>query len=219
MLALLKTLEEPPICEREILRYAGCREANETVLSLMRTCLQEVRPLLSYMVVYRECSVTVSADVCAFESFSCRSSQLAANLSGCETALMFAATIGVGIDRLIAKYGHIAPSKAVMMQAIGTERVEALCDAFCLQAMQECKMSLRPRFSPGYGDLSLNVQRDIVRLLDTPKRIGVSLTDSCMLSPSKSVTAFAGVSREVPASRESKCRLCQKHDCAFRGVL
>ena len=86
-------------------------------------------------------------------------------------------------------------------------------------------MDIKPRFSPGYGDVPLEIQKDIVMLLDCAKRIGVSLNDSLLMSPSKSVTAFIGLQepsgkmdkREVKST--NKCAACAKTDCDFRGVL
>ena len=127
-----------------------------------------------------------------------------------------AATVGVGIDRLIAKYSRISPSKALMLQAIGAERIEALCNAFC-NDLSACDNSCIKRFSPGYGDLPLEVQRDIFSVLDCGKYIGVSLNGSLVMSPSKSVTAFAVASEAI--NKEDKCRLCGKKDCEYRGAL
>ena len=95
------------------------------------------------------------------------------------------------VDRLIAKYNRISPSKALIFQAIGAERAESLCDLFC-DEMKE-KYSTNPRYSPGYGDLPLDIQRDIFAVLDCPRKIGLTLNDSLLMSPSKSVTAIIGV--------------------------
>ena len=51
------------------------------------------------------------------------------------------------------------------------------------------------RDSPGYGDFPLEAQREILVILDTPRKIGVSLTDSLLMVPSKSVSAVIGVAR------------------------
>lgn len=56
-------------------------------------------------------------------------------------------------------------------------------------------MALRPRFSPGYGDLAIDAQKDIFALLDCERQIGLTLGDSLLMSPGKSVTAFAGIPR------------------------
>lgn len=112
--------------------------------------------------------------------------------------IIFAATIGVGVDRLISKYSRLSPTKALCFQAIGAERVEALCDEFCNKMKTELEKDgekVKPRFSPGYGDLPLETQKMIFSLLDCPKRIGVTLGDTLLMSPSKSVTAFVGITR------------------------
>ena len=83
----------------------------------------------------------------------------------------------------------------MIYQALGSERVEALCDAFCEDMLAELKKELRPRFSPGYGDLSINLQKQIFACL-TPQKIGVELSDNCFMTPSKSVTAIIGIKKE-----------------------
>ena len=190
---LNKTYQAPPLDRREILRYAGCKSANEATASLLEACLQEVQDQLTYQVCYRVLPLTTEGALCNFGAFKLHSQNLAANLKGCKEALLFAATVGVGIDRLIAKYGRLSPAKALMLQAIGAQQIEALCDLFCKDLAQELQVTLKPRFSPGYGDLPLSAQRDILALLDCGKRIGLTLNDSLLLSPTKSVTAFAGI--------------------------
>ena len=216
--AVTKTYLSPPFCEREILRYAGVETADGEVFSLLDSCLKEVRDKFVYKVCYREFSVRVSGCDCDFGEFRLRSKSLAQNLSGCDKAIVFAATVGVEIDRLIAKYGRLSPSKALMLQAIGTERIEALCDVFCKTLEEEKKRKARPRFSAGYGDLPLEAQREIFAVLDCAKRIGVCLNESMLMSPSKSVTAFVGLS-EIGRGETDKCGACSKMDCAFRSKI
>ena len=89
------------------------------------------------------------------------------------------------------KYSKISPVKALIFQAIGAERIEKLCDVFCKDIAKERKT--KPRFSPGFGDLPLTIQKDIFAALDCGKNIGLSLTDSMLMSPTKSVTAIVGI--------------------------
>lgn len=205
----VRTIAPPPVCEREILRYAGCRQADEGVRALLDECLTEALPILTYTVCFTDIDPT---------PFTARSDKLRQQLDGCKRVLLMAATIGVGIDRLIAKYGRLSPAKALLLQAIGTERVEALCDAFCAELAAETGLMPRPRFSPGYGDLPLQVQREVVTLLQAEKRVGVTLNDSYLMSPSKSVTAFVGLSPDKGKAAD-RCRVCDKTDCAFRGAI
>lgn len=191
----VKSYTEPPFSEKEILRYAGVREADEAIYSLLSSCINEARGALSYKVCYCETDVNSDDRKCDFGFFTAGSKSLAKNLKGCHKAIIFAATVGIGIDRLIAKYSRISPSRALMLQAIGAERIEALCDAFCYDIEKEKGTKLRPRFSAGYGDAPLDLQKDIFRILNAPKNIGISLGDSMLMSPTKSVTAFIGIEK------------------------
>lgn len=191
-MTITKTYTEPPFCEKEILRYAGCKNPDSEVLSLLHSCQEKVRTKLSYKVCYRELPLSVSESSCDFGFFTLHSKNLAGNLNDCKSVILFSATVGIEIDRLIAKYGRLSPSTALMLQAIGAERIEALCGAFCANMAEEKNVVLRPRFSPGYGDLPLEAQKDIFAVLECEKRIGLFLNDSLLMSPSKSVTAFVG---------------------------
>ena len=183
----------PAFCREEILRYAGCRQADVEVESLLESCLQEAEKALVYSVCYRELDVKIQGDVCNFTDFCVQSEALARNLAGCDKGILFAATVGVGIDRLMEKYSRLAPSKALLLQAVGAERIEALCDVFCADIAKMYHRETKPRFSPGYGDVPLETQREIFRLLDCPRQIGLTLNHSLSMSPTKSVTAFVGL--------------------------
>lgn len=177
---------------REILRYMGCREATPEVDALVSECISECRGVFSYRVCFAETKVEVNGDKISFEFADVNSRGLAKNLSGCKSAVVFGATVGLGIDRLVSKYGRLSPSRAVALQAIGAERIEALCDSFCERL--KCQYgNIRPRFSPGYGDLSLEFQRELFSALKCPRYIGLTLNDSLLMSPTKSVTAVVGI--------------------------
>ena len=236
-MVVTKIYNEPPVCKKEILRYAGCKgTADETIQLLMEECLKEVLPKLCYKVCYIELPLERTEEICDFGCMKLASKDLAKNLQGCENVVLFAATIGVEIDRLITRYSHLSPAKAMMLQAIGAERIESLCDVFCESIKQEYQgkdaesyLHFRPRFSPGYGDLSLETQRDIFQVLNCSKNIGLSLNDSLLMSPTKSVTAFVGISEVTKGDLQNKyednvtlkdnghnCEQCKKMDCAYR---
>ncbi len=150
---------------------------------------------------------------------------LCRNLQGCDKVILFAATVGLVPDRLIAKYGRLSPTKALCMQAIGAERIESLCDAFCDELAADYAAEgyqTRPRFSPGYGDFPLDAQKAFFRALDCPRKIGLSLNDSLLMSPSKSVTALIGLLPRTSqisgteAKTHANCTACGKTDCLFR---
>lgn len=208
MIIRTKTFEQLPFCEKEILRYAGCKSADGDVISLMHSCMEEVSSSLSYKVCWCELNVKVCGSLCDFGDFCVDSKDLAKYLGDSSNVTLMAATIGVAIDRLITKYGRLSPARALMLQSIGAERIEALCDAFCRES------GCNTRFSPGYGDLPLSVQKDIFRILGCEKKIGLYLSESLLMTPSKSVTAFAKA-----GIAHNKCTNCTKTDCEYRGAI
>lgn len=191
---LVKTYDAPKFCESEILRYAGAKNPDDSLSSLIGKCIEEAKDAFSYKVCYTELDVNINDALCDFGVFKVNSKNLAKNLAGCKKVILFAATVGVEIDRLIIKYGRLSPAKSLIFQAIGAERIESLCDLFSRDISDGKKT--RPRFSPGYGDLSIEVQKDIFKIIDAPRKIGLSLNDSMLMSPTKSVTAFIGINEE-----------------------
>ncbi len=191
----LKTYGSPPINKKEILRYAGVSEETPEIGQLLSECVEISQNSLSYKVCYSEFTVSHHSGYTDLGFFTTNSAALAKNLAGCQRVIVFAATVGIGIDRLIMRHSSMSPAKALMIQAIGAERIEALCDTFCHDIKNELGDSfvLRPRFSPGYGDLPLTVQKEIFSVLDAPRKIGLTLNDSLLMSPTKSVTAIVGI--------------------------
>ena len=154
-----------------------------------------------------------------FSCFQVRSRSLARNLQGCSEVILFAATIGEGADLLARKYGRINVAKAVVMQAAAAAMIEAFCDEENEKLRVEAAekgLFLRPRFSPGYGDFSLDHQRDFARVLEMQKTMGITLTESLLMLPSKSVTAVIGVSRQDARCVLSGCESCRNAGCTFR---
>ncbi len=211
-----KKYPAPALNERECLRYAGTtpQDISAEERELFEGCWKEAEQKLVYQVCCGRFPVKREENSLDFGFMQTDSRALMKNLEGCEEVVIFAATVGLELDRLIRRYTSLSPAKALFFQAIGAERIESLCDAFC-EELKESGLQLRPRFSPGYGDFPLEVQRDIFRVLDCPRKIGLSLNESLLMSPSKSVTAIIGIGRESEA--ENKCSACEKQDCQYRG--
>ncbi|MBQ7326232.1 MAG: Vitamin B12 dependent methionine synthase activation subunit [Clostridia bacterium] len=195
-LVFVKSFSLPPVDRRETLRYAGVREEIPEITSLLDSCIVEVDGRLSAKVCYREYELSTLDAYLDLGFARTDSRALRKALDGCKKIILFCATVGVDMDRLIARYSIASPSRSVMLQAIGTERVETLCDEFCKQIKEEkisFGQSVTKRFSPGYSDLPLALQRDIFSALNPEARIGVVLNESLIMTPSKSVTAIIGI--------------------------
>ncbi|MBR2152496.1 MAG: Vitamin B12 dependent methionine synthase activation subunit [Clostridia bacterium] len=191
-MVFIKTYEEPPLNKKEILRYIGSNQDQDTI-QLVEECISKVKSVIKYKVCYCELCVSINNGLCDFGVFKVTSSNLAKNLKGCKQVIVFGATLGIELDRIVAKHSKLSPTKALIFQGIGAERTESLCNVFCEEIAKEFGVSLRPRFSPGYGDLPLETQRQIFSVLDCERKIGITLNDSLLMSPTKSVTAFIGL--------------------------
>ena len=195
---VFKTYSEIPLNEREIFRYMGCKTPDEQIKKILENCLEESKGAFSYKACFCEFPLSFCGDVIELGFSKTKSKALFKNLDGCERIILFAATVGHEADRLIKRQSLLSPAKGVCFQAIGSERVESLCDTLNAELREQyCKQGLflKPRFSPGYGDLSLELQKAIIPTLNCTKLLGISLGENLMMSPSKSVTAIIGVYR------------------------
>lgn len=207
---------------REVLRYLGYgrQSADEQVSELLGECWDELSSAASPRCISR------SYDLHFFEEdgidascFQTRSKSLRKNLEDCKQILLFAATLGAQADILIQKYNRIQMSKAVILQAEAAAMLEDYCNEENARLKAEYEAEgwfLRPRFSPGYGDFPLECQRALTGALETGKRIGITLTDSLLMVPAKSVTAVIGISRIRRDCTVKGCEVCKKTDCVYR---
>lgn len=189
----IKNYDDIAVDFNEIYRYAKITPPTAELVQLVDECVTEVD--ISPRVCYGGFDITVTDNTVDFGAFKAISRDLAKNLRDCERAVIFCATIGIDADRLIKKYEVAKPSRAVILQAIATERIEALCNAFNNEIKERHKAT--PRFSAGYGDFDIAYQRDIFKVLTPERNIGVTLTDSLLMSPTKSVTAVIGIKGDI----------------------
>ena len=127
-----------------------------------------------------------------FGEFSSR--DLAKALAGCDEAFIFAVTAGLPVERLLIKEELLSPTRHFVTDALASSLAEAICDEAekRIKGTNKCK----PRFSPGYGDLPLDIQPKVLKLLDAQNKLGISLNSALLMTPSKSITAIMGIYNE-----------------------
>lgn len=210
--------------EREAVRYLGYGKhaVDERTLALVAESFADLRKVAERKNVYRIFALSGDGEGArrvVIGNLEIESRNLSKNLRGCEEAVLFGATLGVGVDRLITRASITDMAKAVVLQACAAAYLEEYCD-FCQERIAEAMRLegkyLRPRFSPGYGDFPLSCQEQIMRMLDCAKKIGLTMTDGCLMTPTKSVTAVIGISTIPTPCHRSGCESCQKTDCAYR---
>ncbi len=139
-------------------------------------------------------------------------------LFGCEAVICFAATLGMEFEALMRRTQARSMAEAVVLDACGSAAIENVCDNLCGDlAAAEAPLCLTDRFSPGYGDFPLTQQHDFCAMLDAQRRVGITLSDSGLMTPQKSVTALLGVRRTPPEKRARGCAYCGRFaDCTYR---
>ena len=140
------------------------------------------------------------------------------HLSGCRKAIVMCATLGAEIDKLIRISQISDMAKAVVIDSFASVAIEQVCskaDELIAEKYPDCYMTFR--FSPGYGDYPIGLQQKILTLLDAPRKIGLTTNESCLLIPSKSVTAVMGLSDSPIERRKRGCAVCNMRDkCKYR---
>lgn len=205
---------------KEALRYMGVKGAPDpSVLALAKQAEEEVNAHAKVRSVFKKVEIKADESAGYVEIVGAgvrwEGKNLSRHLSGCESAYLIAATLGFEMEKRVNYLMSTRPALGVATDAMCTSALECALDELCLQLEKQCGKKLKTRFSCGYGDFPLAAQKDMVKLLDTGRKIGVFLSESLMLAPQKSVTAVVGISDESENNLRG-CGGCGKKDCAFR---
>ncbi len=206
----------------EAARYLGYNKANppdEQVMEMIKNACRELFGVVAPKAVFDSFDLTVEKGKGARESDNQEeleqlenkyehgkskisfadvvfySESLGINLRDCRQVFLVAVTIGPQVDALIRRTQALDSVKASIMQAAGAmlaEKTIELINAQIKDIAVSQNTKCKPRFSPGYGDVPLTIQKDFFRLLPCSK-IGLSLMDTLIMSPEKSITAFIGL--------------------------
>ena len=201
---------------REALRYLRARPDDKEAQLLVDTVYLKLRNEVQARHVLQKHRVAVDATGVTLESGTrFNSRDLAAHLKGCEEALLLGATLGSRVDAAIRRLALGSVAEGAAAQAVAVALIESYCDE--VQARFETGgLAQRPRFSPGYGDWDLAEQKLLFPVLNCAKLIGLTLTEGCMMAPSKSVTAVIGLSTDVQCVW-NKCMICGNINCPYRA--
>lgn len=197
---------------REAIRYLGGAkvEMNEKMQSLMDECEHMILTAASPKYLYRLIDLPCDEIV--------RGKDVADCLKGCERAVIMCATLGGEVDRLIRIAEISDMAKAVVLDSFASTAVEQVCfkvDEMLAQKYPDFSFTFR--FSPGYGDYPIEMQRTFLDRLDAPRKIGLTVNDNSLLIPSKSVTAVAGMSKSPIERKKRGCAVCNmRNTCKFR---
>ncbi|MBR5182382.1 MAG: Vitamin B12 dependent methionine synthase activation subunit [Clostridiales bacterium] len=210
------------IPENEVRRYMGFRgpvKASPETDAMVKKAVISLEKDCSPKYVAKEFPVSIEGTSVHIADITIESRALSRNLMGCTCCILFAATAGPACDMLVKRAAVTSSAYSSCCQAAGAAAIEAYCDFINEKIKNEYEtkgLYARPRFSPGYGDLSLSHQKDWFRLLDITKNTGIELTDSLLMVPTKSVTAVIGLSPDKLPCIKQGCESCtMSATCAF----
>ena len=206
---------------REAVRYLGVgrNAADEQTEKLISEVFTELDRIARPKAVHRVFSCVQRKEEIQIGTMQVHSKNLARNLQGCTQTVLMATTLGIEVDLAMRRYALTDMAKVVIFQACAAAMLEEFCDECQAKIADEMApeyKGMRPRFSPGYGDFDIHHQEEILRMLDAHKKIGLSMTESCMLTPTKSVTALIGFAEKEMDCPKSGCEACEKKDCIYR---
>lgn len=198
----------------ECIRYLGGAKVqmNSKMEALLDICEREILETAEPKYLYRE----IPADCSEF----LKGNDIVRHLSGCDRSVIMCATVGIAVDNLIRKTQLIDMAKAVVLDSFASVAVEQACCQIDEIIAQEYEGEyLTFRFSPGYGDYPVELQEKFLAVLDAPRKIGLCTNESCLLTPTKSVTAIMGISKNEIEKKKRGCAVCSlKGSCRFRKV-
>lgn len=207
----------------EVLRYLGYndQQISPELDSMITECMLQMLEIVSPRLARKTFGIKFIPGGILLENTGIllRGNDIRKHLDGCTQVVLFAATLGVQADNLIRQYESTDLTRSLVLDACATQYIEQYCDRIeeyiCREASQN-GLAAVGRFSPGYGDLPLDVQPRFLVLLDAVKKIGLTCSDSFIMLPRKSVTALIGLGKNLKTAHVS-CSDCSINAaCAFR---
>lgn len=211
------------IDKTEVLRYLGHtnQAIDPNIGQLLDECLIEITKIMTPKFVYETFMLGKEEDAISLQGtiLVMESKDIADLLANSDKCVLMAASLGLEVDRKIAYYAKTDVTRSLILDACASTAIEALCDqveeAVRLEACDH-GYHITTRFSPGYGDLPITLQKPITQVLQTYPKIGLTVNESSIMLPRKSVTAIIGWQKEEAAAKVIKCKGCNKQNCSFR---
>ena len=177
---------------KDALRYLGAKTEEESAIALLRKVLDDYRPLLTPRMVTAVFHIKELSPAVAFSDCEARfeGESIVRHFKGATQAIFSAFTLGAPLDKKIKELSLSRPTESVALNAVASAYAERKAD----ELLKEVRLKKEKegfttnfRFCPGYGDLSLSANAEIAAALSANKKIGLTVLDSGLLLPSKSI--------------------------------
>lgn len=211
------------IDKAEAIRYLryGSNIPDATISSIISECEQKLLDIINPLYTYKVFDKSYSENgdlVIPDYNIALTGQSIKKHMINSDKIVIMCATLSGSTDNLIRLQQVSDVTSALITDALSNAAIEQVCDCVCDQIKQKLpEYSQTSRFSPGYGDLPLQLQKSILTVLDAPKRIGVTCSSSSLLIPLKSVTALIGLSENSQPQEKRNCMDCNLFDtCQYR---
>lgn len=206
----------------EAARYMGVRgEPDSRVRELLERAEELVRSRVRPAYIYRETAVEMTDEgvTLGIMASPLTGEDIKRHLKGCNRAVVLAATLSQEADKLIRQAAVRDMAESLAIDCLCSAAIEQVCDRAEEEIFSAIEAPYRTwRFSPGYGDLPITLQRDLLLALNAQRRIGLTVSDSSLLIPTKSVTAIIGISDSSVEQSAQSCGICtMRESCAYRA--
>ena len=215
------TVPVPRVERREALHFMGWHGSalDEMLIRQMDEAEAELSHAVKPRVIIRKFGYDAGMNRLEGTAYMPGGKDIRRLLEECCSVVLIAATLGDAPDRLVRRKMLTDGGAGFVMDAVASAMIETVCNEeerkLSRQASRE-GLFLTDRFSPGYGDMPLADGRIVCEVLDTGKRIGLTVSGSGIMLPQKSVTALIGISRKAQNHRPNACAVCQSRDtCAL----
>ena len=198
---------------REAVRYLGFgkNEADERTLELIQQSFKDLEQEAGPKSICQIFDLNHTDDGrLVIGQMEIRRKSLSRNLKGCRQVVLFGATLGAGVDRLMRRISLTDMARAVILQSCAAAMLEEYCDE-CQKKiaaeLEEEHLYLRPRFSPGYGDFDM-LQRsyvdgyELLRDLSLQQRY-IKVNDHKYVASAEDINTASGEDKEIYSSRFS----------------
>lgn len=209
--------------KKEALRYMGYRgqEMDIGLQKLLDACIDEVKAVSRESFTYEIFDIERRKEGLYLKgsTLTLAGEDIKAHLLKAEKCAVMAVTLGLETDKRIALYSKTDLTKGLIFDACATTAVESLCDDVQEEIEAKAKdmgLEITTRFSPGYGDFSINIQKEIAGALKTYEKIGLGVNENSLMVPRKSVTAIIGMQKESCIAEGHKCINCEDKKCIYR---
>ncbi len=160
--------------------------------SVVTLCIEEFNKVVDYRYAYVCVPVNFTGEnICDLGFGNIESKNLYNVLHGCKKAIILGVTTGIAVDRLLNKLSVTSSAKHYITDAVASAAAESFCDY--MDDILRTNPEKPHRFSPGYGDLSLEIQPYLLNVLNASKNLGITINKTLLMTPAKSITAIMGV--------------------------